>query len=61
MSINCCGSSPTSLHSLAAKSIFLSQKVKDLDLVPIANADEATIVVHGTNRRAWQSIKQQVD
>lgn len=32
-------------------------EVEDLELTPVLRADEAPVVVHGTNRRAWSGIK----
>ena len=35
-------------------------QVEDLDLKPIISPDEAPVVVHGTYKKAWESIRQQV-
>lgn len=35
-------------------------QVKDLELVPILSAEEVPLVVHGTYRKAWLMIKDQV-
>lgn len=34
--------------------------MEDLELIPIRSALEAPVVVHGTNKKAWQLIKDQV-
>ena len=39
---------------------LLPMQVEDLELSPIVSADDVPIVVHGTNRRAWQQIKMEV-
>jgi hypothetical protein len=38
----------------------LHVQVNELELTPILNAEEAPVVVHGTYRRAWHLIKEQV-
>lgn len=35
-------------------------QVEDLELSPIVRAEDVPIVVHGTNRRAWEQIKVEV-
>ena len=33
-------------------------QVEDLDLTPIVSAGDYPVVVHGTNRKAWDLIKK---
>ena len=41
-------------------SLLCLLQVKELDLDPIESAEEVPVVVHGTYRKAWESIKVQV-
>ena len=38
----------------------ISMQVEDLDLQAIVSVDEVPVVVHGTYKRVWGSIKHQV-
>ena len=38
-----------------------SLQVEDLDLTPILLSDDVPVVVHGTYRRAWESIRHEVE
>lgn len=40
------------------KTIFLTLQVNDLELEPITNSKEYPTVIHGTNLKSWNSIKQ---
>ena len=39
---------------------FDSLQVEDLELSPVLCADDYPVVVHGTNKRSWELIKNEV-
>lgn len=46
-------------HSLCKIDVLFSQ-IDDLELTKILSSEGIPVVVHGTNTKAWQSIKHQV-